>query len=54
VLFEKPGRMAGQMTGKSDYLHAVHVTGPDNLRGQIRSVAISATASNSLSGSLVA
>ena len=25
VLFEKPGRMAGQSVGKSEYLHAVHV-----------------------------
>jgi tRNA-2-methylthio-N6-dimethylallyladenosine synthase len=25
VLFEKPGRMPGQMVGKSEYLHAVHV-----------------------------
>ena len=25
VLFEKPGRLPGQMIGKSDYLHAVHV-----------------------------
>ena len=29
VLFEKPGRMPGQMAGKSDHLHAVHVDGRD-------------------------
>jgi hypothetical protein len=28
VLFEKAGRMPGQMVGKSEYLHAVHVQGP--------------------------
>ncbi|MCG6882797.1 MAG: tRNA (N6-isopentenyl adenosine(37)-C2)-methylthiotransferase MiaB, partial [Silicimonas sp.] len=27
VLFEKPGREAGQMVGKSEYLHAVHAVG---------------------------
>ena len=29
VLFEKPGRQAGQMVGKSDYLHSVFVEAPD-------------------------
>ncbi|NCO85567.1 MAG: tRNA (N6-isopentenyl adenosine(37)-C2)-methylthiotransferase MiaB [Rhodobacterales bacterium] len=54
VLFEKPGRMPGQMTGKSGHLHPVHVNGPDNLRGQIRKVRITASANNSLAGDLVA
>jgi tRNA-2-methylthio-N6-dimethylallyladenosine synthase len=36
VLFEKPGRMPGQMVGKSEYLHAVHVQGPADLRGGSR------------------
>jgi len=53
VLFEKPGRMPGQMTGKSDYLHAVHVTGPETLRGQIAPVEIIASNTNSLAGRLV-
>ncbi len=52
VLFEKPGRLAGQMTGKSDYLHAVHVTGAV-ARGQIAPVRITASGTNSLSGELV-
>jgi tRNA-2-methylthio-N6-dimethylallyladenosine synthase len=54
VLFEKPGRMVGQMVGKSDYLHAVHVQGADSLKGQIRLVHITGTATNSLSGALAA
>jgi hypothetical protein len=37
VLFEKPGRMPGQMTGKSDHLHAVHVMG-DVAPGDLRRV----------------
>ncbi|RMA43972.1 tRNA (N6-isopentenyl adenosine(37)-C2)-methylthiotransferase MiaB [Rhodophyticola porphyridii] len=53
VLFEKPGRMPGQMVGKSDYLHAVHVDGPETLRGQIAPVRITASASNSLAGMLI-
>jgi tRNA-2-methylthio-N6-dimethylallyladenosine synthase len=52
VLFEKPGRMAGQMTGKSDYLHAVHVTGADVARGDLRRVRIVESGPNSLAGIL--
>jgi tRNA A37 methylthiotransferase MiaB len=29
VLYEKPGRLPGQMVGKSDHLHAVHVDDPE-------------------------
>ncbi len=50
VLFEKPGRMAGQMVGKSNYLHAVHATGADLTPGQLRRVRITASAPNSLAG----
>jgi tRNA-2-methylthio-N6-dimethylallyladenosine synthase len=53
VLFEKPGRMEGQIVGKSDYLHAVHVDGPESLIGTIASVDIIASGPNSLSGRLV-
>lgn len=50
VLFEKPGRMAGQMVGKSNYLHAVHATGEGLAPGQLRRVRITASAPNSLAG----
>ncbi len=50
VLFEKPGRMPGQMTGKSEYLHPVHALAPDSVAGQIRAVQITASATNSLAG----
>ena len=50
VLFEKPGRMPGQMTGKSDYLHAVHAIGPESLAGQVRRVQIGESSTNSLGG----
>jgi tRNA-2-methylthio-N6-dimethylallyladenosine synthase len=50
VLYEKPGRMPGQMGGKSDYLHAVHVSDPDARPGEIVRVRITASAPNSLAG----
>jgi len=53
VLFEKPGRNPGQLVGKSDHLHAVHVDAPDALRGQIARVRIASAAPNSLAGVLV-
>ncbi len=52
VLVEKPGRMPGQMTGKSDHLHAVHVAG-DVGPGDLRRVRITASTSNSLAGVLL-
>ncbi|MGZ9811998.1 tRNA (N6-isopentenyl adenosine(37)-C2)-methylthiotransferase MiaB [Pseudoroseicyclus sp. H15] len=52
VLFEKPGRLQGQMGGKSDHLHAVHVDAPAELRGQLRRVKITGAGKNSLAGTL--
>ena len=53
VLFEKPGRLAGQMVGKSDYLHAVHVTDPSIESGDIRPIRIVEAGANSLSGEVL-
>ncbi len=53
VLFEKPGRMPGQMVGKSDYLHAVHVTAEGIAPGDLRRVRITGAGPNSLAGVLV-
>lgn len=53
VLFEKAGRLDGQLVGKSDYLHAVHVQAPESLRGEIARVRIVASGPNSLAGDLV-
>ncbi len=52
VLFEKPGRMPGQMVGKSDHLHAVHVTA-DVAVGDLRRVRIIGENSHSLAGQIV-
>jgi len=54
VLFEKDGRHAGQIGGKTPYLQAVHVDGPKDLIGTIRPVEIIGTGPNSLFGKLVA
>jgi tRNA-2-methylthio-N6-dimethylallyladenosine synthase len=52
VLFEKVGRNAGQLIGRSPYLQSVHVTAPDRLLGQIVPVRIDSAARNSLAGAL--
>jgi len=52
VLFEKPGRKAGQMVGKSDYLHAVHIDSDEVQIGDLRRVRIIEARTNSLHGAL--
>ena len=54
VLLEKPGRFEGQMVGKSEYLHAVHVQTDRFSAGDIVSVRIKAANSNSLTGEISA
>ncbi|MEL6205653.1 MAG: tRNA (N6-isopentenyl adenosine(37)-C2)-methylthiotransferase MiaB [Pseudomonadota bacterium] len=53
VLFEKPGRMPGQMVGKSEHLHAVYADAPYVQVGEIRRVHIDDTAPHSLAGRLI-
>lgn len=50
VLLEKPGRMPGQVTGRSPYLNAVHLQADVAEIGSIVPVRVVATATNSLSG----
>ena len=52
VLFEKPGRQPGQMVGKSEYLHAVHVQESGTKTGEILPVKIVQSNSNSLKGEI--
>jgi tRNA-2-methylthio-N6-dimethylallyladenosine synthase len=49
VLYEKPGRQPGQMVGKSDHLHAVHVNDATGQVGELARVRVLASAANSLS-----
>ncbi|MEM1267040.1 MAG: tRNA (N6-isopentenyl adenosine(37)-C2)-methylthiotransferase MiaB, partial [Pseudomonadota bacterium] len=50
VLFEKPGREQGQLTGRSPYLMAVHCEVDPAAMGQILPVEIVSKGSNSLAG----
>ena len=53
VLFEKKGRLDGQLIGKSEYLHAVHAFAPEDQIGQIVRVRITESAPNSLAAQLI-
>ncbi len=52
VLFEKRGRHAGQLVGRSPYLQAVHAPAPDRLIGALATVRITEALANSLAGEL--
>ena len=52
VLLEGPGRLAGQLVGKSPYMQAVHVTAPAEMIGKIVRLRIDAAHPNSLAGRL--
>ena len=52
VLFEREGRHAGQIAGRSPYLQAVHVDAPQRLIGRIVPVRIASAGSNSLAGAV--
>jgi tRNA-2-methylthio-N6-dimethylallyladenosine synthase len=53
VLFEKKGRIEGQMVGKSEYLHAVHAAVEGVEIGDIRKLRITQSKTNSLEGVLI-
>jgi tRNA-2-methylthio-N6-dimethylallyladenosine synthase len=50
VLFERRGRHAGQLAGRTPHAQAVHAEAPDALLGAVVPVAIDAVQGNSLSG----
>ena len=53
VLFEKAGREAGQVIGKSEYLHAVYADAPADVLGQVLPVRITQSSPNSLRGEIL-
>jgi len=53
VLFEKPGRGAGQIVGRTPHLNPVHVEAPARLIGSIHAVHIEALTANSVKGRLL-
>jgi len=50
VLFERPGRHAGQLVGRSPYLQAVHAEAAPELAGRIVPVRITSATQVSLGG----
>jgi tRNA-2-methylthio-N6-dimethylallyladenosine synthase len=50
ILLEKPGKLPGQLVGKSPYLQAVQVMAPHSAIGSIARVTITEVGSNSLFG----
>jgi tRNA-2-methylthio-N6-dimethylallyladenosine synthase len=52
VLFEKPGRLPGQLVGRSPYLQPVQAMAPAALIGDVVAVTITHTGTNSLFGEL--
>ncbi|MBF0354717.1 MAG: tRNA (N6-isopentenyl adenosine(37)-C2)-methylthiotransferase MiaB [Alphaproteobacteria bacterium] len=54
VLFDRPGRHAGQLLGRSPFMQPVHVKAPAELMGSIASVRITKGHANSLAGILAA
>ncbi|MCF6343897.1 MAG: tRNA (N6-isopentenyl adenosine(37)-C2)-methylthiotransferase MiaB [Devosiaceae bacterium] len=53
VLFDKKGRSAGQIGGRSPYLQPIHLSGSEDLIGTIENVKIISGDKNSLTGELV-
>jgi len=53
VLLEKPGKLPGQLVGRSPYLQAVQVIARAECIGSVRRVIIDEVGTNSLFGSLV-
>jgi tRNA-2-methylthio-N6-dimethylallyladenosine synthase len=52
VLLEKPGRLPGQLVGRSPYLQPVQAMAPASLIGEVVAVTITRAGSNSLFGEL--
>jgi tRNA-2-methylthio-N6-dimethylallyladenosine synthase len=52
VLIEKPGRLPGQLVGRSPYLQPVHVMAPPELIGEVQPVTITDLGTYSLHGTL--
>ena len=50
VLFEKPGKKPGQVSGKTPYLQTVQIEAPDSLIGEVATVEIVECGANTLFG----
>ena len=52
VLFDRTGRKAGQLVGRSPYMQSVHAMAPESVLGRVIRVTIAEAGTNSLSGVL--
>jgi tRNA-2-methylthio-N6-dimethylallyladenosine synthase len=52
VLFDKRGKLSGQLAGKSPYQHQVQADAPDSMIGEVADVRIVRAGTNSLFGEL--
>ena len=53
VLLEKPGKLPGQLVGRTPYLQAAQVMAPRSLIGSVAPVIVTEVGSNSLFGALI-
>ena len=53
ILFDRKGKKAGQLSGRSPYFQSVYVEGNERLIGNIIDVKISDTFERSLTGEIV-
>ncbi|MBT3991209.1 MAG: tRNA (N6-isopentenyl adenosine(37)-C2)-methylthiotransferase MiaB [Rhodospirillaceae bacterium] len=53
VLFDRRGRMDGQLVGRSPYMQPVHVQASDDFYGEIADVKLLSASANSLGGEIV-
>jgi len=54
VLFERPGKMPGQIVGRSPWLVPVHVDAPESMIGTVGRVTLTGTTTNGLFGTIAA
>jgi len=52
VLLEKPGKLPGQLVGRTPYLQAVNIMAPRSLIGSLVAVTITEVGTNTLFGAL--
>jgi tRNA-2-methylthio-N6-dimethylallyladenosine synthase len=52
VLFEKPGRLPGQLIGRTPYLQSLHASAPESLIGKVAPVRVAAVTPNAMAGEL--
>ncbi len=52
ILFERPGRLPGQIIGRTPYLQSLHASAPASLIGRVAPVRVTAVTPNAVAGEL--